>query len=48
MAGGGLNLLKTVNGEKKAVFSSESVLVYFMVVNCLLYVKDSKSVDAIC
>lgn len=46
--GGSLNLLKTVNGEKKVIFPSKSMLVYFTVVNCLLYVKDSKSFDAIC
>lgn len=31
--GGSLNLLKTVNGEKKAIFPSKSMLVYFTVVN---------------
>lgn len=45
---GELELLKTVSGEKKAIFPSKSVLVYFIVLNCLLDVKDSKSVDTIC
>jgi hypothetical protein len=45
---GELGLLKTVSREKKAIFPFRSVLVYFMEVNCLLYAKDSKAVDAIC
>lgn len=45
---GELELLKTVSGEKKAIFPSKSVLGDFIVLNCLPDVKDSKSVDTIC
>lgn len=46
--GSWMDLKQSVSEEKRAVFPSKSMLVYFVEVNCLLYVKDSKSVDAIC